>query len=452
MIIYEKFFEKVTNNKELIDNLLMLKDSSWSKLSFKKRIECFEFIVNEVSSLYPELGKPNFDFKLLSDDASGEDSPDGTYLNIKMIEEGNPFEILATLLHEVRHYFQRIADEKFIENGSVHPLFTEEQLNSMHINLGRSKLYNASNYISPGDINGNAYNLQPIEYDAERFSYEFMNRFKSAFLNEEIDIVNCEAGNFGFSEILKIYNGNDEDIINFNKIYLYDYEDMVNDNNVIFKSDSKKYNQYIKWLDKMYYLNDVQLFTLMGPAFLEKLDKETKCSLINCYLEFNNSEDRIVCDNGDYYFKELLLNLDENSTYLLMEPFFLHVADLKIKEIIKQDDSKLISIEKDIKLNLAIEENIIKEENNPLLYRLQPYVWYKYGFIVREYLKLIQSIDKPYKGNFNYFSDFKIFLKKYDNSSMDKKIEILYGKGIEEVYNDMISKMKRNLDKGNRTI
>ena len=83
-------------------------------------------------------------------------------------------------------------------------------------------LYNVSNYISPGDINGNAYNLQPIEYDAERFSYEFMNRFKLAFLKEEIDIVNCEAGNFGFSEILKIYNGNDEDIINFNKIYLYD--------------------------------------------------------------------------------------------------------------------------------------------------------------------------------------------------------------------------------------
>ena len=42
---------------------------------------------------YPELGKPKFDFMLLGDGQSGEDSKDGTYLNVKMIEEGNPYEI-----------------------------------------------------------------------------------------------------------------------------------------------------------------------------------------------------------------------------------------------------------------------------------------------------------------------------------------------------------------------
>ena len=452
MNIHNEFFKKVTSNKTLVDNMLMLKDDVWSNLSYRKRINCFESIINEISSLYEELGRPNFMFKLLSDDAAGEDSQDGTYLNIKLIEDGNPFEILATLLHEMRHYFQREADEIFTKTGIIHPLFTEDQMESIHTNLGRSMLYTASNYIYPSDINGNEYNLQPIEYDAENFSYEFMKRFKDEFLKEEIDIINCEAGNLGFINILQKHDENSDDIINFNKIYSYNYEDMINDNNVIFKKDRKKYDDYIKLLDKMNDLNDEQLFSLMGPAFLEQYKKETKCALINCYLEFNNSEDKILFDNGDYYFNGLLLDLNETSTYILMEPFFLHVADLKIKEIIKKDNASLTNIEKDIKINVMDEENIIKEESNPLLYRLQPHILYKYNFIKAEYLKMIHAIDKPYSGNFNYFMDFKIFLKKYDNLSINKKVEILYGKSAKEVYNDMISKMKKNSNKVNKTI
>ena len=75
-----------------------------------------------------------------------------------------------------------------------------------------------SNYIESGDISGIEYNLQPIEYDAEYFSYGFMRKFSQKFLTDEFDVMNCEAANLEFPMIIELHDGNKNDIIDFSKI------------------------------------------------------------------------------------------------------------------------------------------------------------------------------------------------------------------------------------------
>lgn len=450
---YDEFFEKVINNKVLLDNLLKIKEDTWWELSYKERVNAFRIIIDEITSFYPELGKPKFDFILLGENQSGEDSKEGTYLNVKMIEDGNPFEILAAALHELRHYYQRTANEMYEKTGEVHRIFTKEEFDSFNVNLARSMLFVGANYIECSDGSEMEYKLQPIEYDAESFSYEFMTRFKEKYLTDILDITNCEAANLGFGKVKKLHEGNEDDIIKFSDIYHYEYLDFVNNNKAQFMKDKHVYEKFMRMLDKLYYLNDEQIFMLLNPAFLDKYDAQTKVNIINAYLEFNNSEERIIFDEDGYYFKGLLVDTDEEDAYKLMEEFFIHVADLKIKSICsKKDEDIKNSIERDIKINLSCEENVIKEENNPLLYKLQPYMLFKQGFIRDEYLKLINGIDKSYNSSDMYFMDFVRYLKKYDRAQLVKKAEILYGKDFIELYNEMLDKMKHNLEKGNKTI
>ena len=449
---YDEFFEKAVNNEVLIQNLLKLKEDVWWGLSYKERVNAFKVIVDEITSFYPELGKPKFDFVLLGENQSGEDSKEGTFLNVKMIEEGNPYEILAAALHELRHYYQRMADEKYEKTGEVHPMFTKEELDSFNVNLARSMLFLGSNYIECSDTNEMEYKLQPIEYDAENFSYEFMKRFKEKYLTSTIDITNCEAANFGFGRVQELHDGNSDDIIKFNDIYYYNYLDFVNNNRAHFIHDKIVYDRFMKMLDKLYYLTDNQIFMLLNPAFLNRYDAQTKVNIINAYLEFNNSKDKIVFDEDGYYFKGLLVDTEEDDAYKLMEEFFLHVADLKIKEMCnKKEEDVKNAIEKDIRINLSIDENIIKEESNPLLYRLQPHILFRNGFVRDEYFKLIRAIDKSYNSSNMYFMDFERYMKKYDRVQMIKKAEILYGKEFTEIYEEMLEKMKHNLEKRKKT-
>ena len=70
----------------------------------------------------------------------------------------------------------------------------------------------------------------------------------------------------------------------------------------------------------------------------------------------------------------------------------------------------------------------------------------KNSLIKNEYMKLIRSIDSFYEGYKNYFCEFSYYLKKYDNISIIKKAEIMLDKKFDDIYNEMLNKMKKNVN------
>lgn len=444
---HDVFFNKVLNNSILVGCLKKLEARSWDRLSYKEKVDLFKTMIAEFSSFYLELGTPNFEFVFMDEAFSGEDSEKGTFINAKLLMDGNHFEILAACLHELRHFFQDKACKLYKQKGIVHELFSEEEINSFIINIDRSVLYTADNYLElEDDVNREEYYLQPVEYDAENFSYEFMRRLANNFLKDKFDIMNCRYANDWFPSIIGLKKGNKDDIIMFNKIYYFNYLDRINENKVRFKKEEKKSEIINSWLENDVFLDDTKIFILLSSCFLEKYDDSMKVNLLNKYLEYNDCYGRIEFLDDGYYLDGLLLDFKGKITYEIIEPIFSFVANEKINYIVNSDIRDLkYGFEKEIKINLSCDNNFIKEEDNPLFYRLQPSVLFKNNFIKNQYMKLIDSVDSIYEGYNNYFNEFSCYIKKYDSVSLMKKAEILTGKTFESLYDDMLNKMKANL-------
>lgn len=449
---HDLFFKKVMENETLVECFKNLETKKWDKLFFNEKVDLFKTIVDEITDFYPELGKPKFEFIFMETNEAGEESAKGTYINIRMLEDGNHFVVLFTVLHEIRHFFQRTAAAIYEKTGKVHELFTKEELEEFIVNMARSSLLLASNYIDVSDMDRFEYAIQPIEYDAENFAYEFTKRLSKNFLTDYYDVKNCGFACNDFETIRKMHEGNKHNIIDFDRIYKLNYRDMVTRNQPTFRKDKRDYDHYMKWLEKINYLDDTKLFILLSPALIETYDLETRVKLLNAYLEYNDCSKRIELIDGDYYFNDLLFDINETNTYAVFEPLFLQVAMDKIDSIVSKDFDKLkFGFEKEVKINLSSKDNIISEEKSPLFYRLQPYILLRDGYVKNEYMRLIRSVDTMYDGYNSYYFDFEKFLKKYDSLPIIKKAEIMTDKKFEDIYASMIDKMKKNIGMDRKT-
>lgn len=445
----DMFFYKAISNQKVNENLKMLEGNMWENLSFQKKLSIFETIAYEFSSFYPELGNPNIKFIIMDDHFSGQESEEEIFINAKLIEDENHFEVLATCLHEIRHFYQNRACMMYQKEGVIHELFdSKEQIEAFIVNLERSSLFLTSNYIDSYDENKYEYGIQPVEYDADRFSFEFMEKFSDKFLSDEYDIINCKMANETFRNIQKMISNDKYNLFQFNRIYEINYKDNILDNRPYFKREERIAKKTLEMLERIDRLDDSKLFSLMNPCFLQKYDDKTKVELFNRYLANNDCKDKIEYLDDGYYFKGLLFNTKEYNIYKLVEPIFMEVAYQRIESIIKKNYDELkFGFEKEIKLNLEIEENKISKEKHPLYYRIQPYMLFRDMFITNEYFKLIRGIDAVYDTYNNYFSDFSTYIKKYDVNPIANKVEVLTGKKFQDVYQQIINKMKNNIEK-----
>lgn len=452
MKVVKIFFSKILENEKIVRDLEKLKGDIWCMLSFNERIEVFENIIKEISEFYPELGRPNFKFMILDGTSKGEENDDGIFINANMVEYDNCYDILATCLHELRHFYQRSAWDYYEDKGLVHELFdSKEQLEEFNENLKSSALFLNFNYIECGPFSYNEYSLQPIEYDAEQFSSNFLNLFSKKFLKEKADIKSCASVILDFLKFKELQEGNVNNIVEFNKIYQYNYQDNVKENRIDFIKEKVVFDRYMALLERMDYISDFQLFSLLNSCFYKTYDANIKVRLLNTYLRNNDSSSFIEYVGDGYYFNGVLFNSEDFDIYKIMEPLFLQVAHDKVNKIVSKGVNEFkCGFEKEIRINMAIAENFIKEESNPLFYKLQPSVLFINGFVKNQYLNLISAIDTAYSSCNNYFSDFEKYIRKYDSTSIIKKVEILTGKKFNEIYESMINKMKYNLKKASR--
>jgi hypothetical protein len=447
----DDFYSKIISNEKLVYFLGKLKGEIWNNLILSEKIAIFNNIADEICGFYPELGKFNFNFVFLDDNTEGQDSEQGTFINARMLEEEDCFSMLATFFHELRHFYQRKAAELYENTGVVHKLFEKEDLGKIADNMKRSPLYLTSNYIVRTVARENEYFLQPMEYDAEKFSYDIMRRLAREFYKDKNDIDNCIAANEQFADVYKIYRGNRHEIIEFDKLHFFNYQDLINENKQNFKQEKKTFDLYMQKLECLESLDIMTIFTLMAPPLIDKYDDFMKIKVLNAYLSYYGCSERIYMEDGECYFNGCLFNINDSSIYSMVEPLFLFVANQKTLEISRMDDSEIkCKFEKDIKVNISGSNNFIQESKNPLLYRLQPYILHRDSFVKNEYLRMVKGIDCLYDGSYSYFLDFNIFIKKYDSSSFIKKAEILLGKNFRVIYDGIMERMTDDLNEKRR--
>ena len=199
-----KFIEKVFDNKKLVELLLKFKKMEWKKLNNDSKIEVLNEIVDGFNEVYcDDFGKCKFYFIDVNNDKSGETLEDYNVINLNSLGK-NQYTILATILHELRHYYQYKAHRLYLKTNVVHELFKDVNYNDIFINDDISEMFRAENYVVFDDNNFIEYCIQPTEYDAEMFAKEFMKYLADNYLEYTDDVEMCMSSNLEFDQVCQI--------------------------------------------------------------------------------------------------------------------------------------------------------------------------------------------------------------------------------------------------------
>jgi len=443
----QKFIDRVFSNEEIISLLLKLKKSEWKKINNFERIDLLKKIVSELNKIYPEFGECKIDFISIDNDMYGDNVDN--YVRVNINSSDNQFCNISTIMHELRHFYQNKAIELYFENGVIHELFEDSDFKEIVLNNENSQLSRASNYLCSNDNNYIEYNIQPCEYDAESFSKKFMAYLATNYLDSNDDVSLCMNANSEFDDMQKMLKENSRNLINFSKRYKLNYEDYVKDNRAIFISDEVKAKKYIKLLENIDVINKEEVIVLCSPCFWDKYDFEIKISLLNRYLELNDLSLDIKAGNN-----EIIINnkkVKSNNVFEIMDLLFNEMANKEIERILaKNNQRKLMRVEREIRLNFKNEFNQIKKEENPLFYEVQPYMLYKNNYVLRNFYDFFRCLDVLYDSRDNFYDLYSKYIKKYDVECLMKKVKILTGVEFEDFYDKMLSKMSNRKNKMNR--
>lgn len=441
------FYDKVMKNDRLVQILRCFNCKKWNKLSAEKKISLFKEINKIINTFYPELGESKFGFANASNAELGSTIDDKFIINVEaLVELDNHMELLATYLHELRHFYQNSSIELYNKTGVVHELFSQEELLKIRENNQISAMGNVQNYIINVPSLEVEYSIQPTEYDAEMFAMNFMNSLANKFYYDNIDKINCMTANYQFNEVLKVIKKNDNDIFDFKKMYYLNYEDYVKENKSTFETDKIFFDKYIKLVDDIDSLNINNIGILFEDCFWIRCSKEKKLSILEKYIDLLGYREfiKLKYDNNLLYVNDN--GIDFNDSFDVLELLLDEMSDIDIANILsKSKDNNLSDFEKAIILNFASDENVVQKEQNPLFYSVQPYVLYKNRFIMEHINHVFESIDTMYGEKYNNFSKLDRFYKKYDSDTKIKKIEKLTGKKFKQIYKEMILNMTKTV-------
>lgn len=308
----DTIFENLFNDKEfleVVDGFL-----SGKKVKEDALLKIFEMLNNA-------YGHPEFKLILNNDknvtNPMGESDETTVYLYLN--NNLNKYLLLATLLHEYRHSVQYNEVKK--DSG----IYTEEMLKQASANQYITMFNHDYNYVTTdvaGYYNQLAYIMQPIEFDAERFSEKAMRMILSNIPRKH---------NFDFKHnflnyyaALKFFNNQ--------KMSIYSYYNYLEINSVS-KSIGEETEDYIYLADSLNKCNDfaaaIKIFkhrNFNGLVFGEKMIvyKEI-CKKYNLNIEYNKDKNLIVVNNKTIPIKTL-------SDYEILEKILLYSAYSLVKD------------------------------------------------------------------------------------------------------------------------
>lgn len=436
------FFEKTLENRHICKIYEKLNGEYWQSLTSEERIELITEFFNLLCNVYPEFSEYRLYVLSSSYDSRGYSSLNECLINMSLIESDYPFDLVYSLLHEIGHHFDDVACSMYSRDFIVHELFNKEEIEAISVNKQRSFYYTCQNYIDCDDVNNiYEYYIQPVEFYAEKFAFDFMQGFKKNYLKDPINLVELECVCEEFISICDHVDFNEEDIINFNKIYRLNYEDLVNDNAPIIRTERYSASEYMELLDSIENIDREDIMIFFVPCFWDRLLSNQRVEVLKRYFKLNGYDFEVSLEGDSIVVNNKVL-VDEN--YFSMPEFvFNEVADEELRRLFSKNEDELSKTERNVINNLK-SSNIIDKESNPLFYEIQPYKEFKNKIIINE-LKQLYKLACKFSEDNMYLDEFvKVYLK-YDINAMKQKAKILTGDTSLESYNKIVKNSKKKM-------
>lgn len=434
-----KYFDKIEKNEAIKKYITTFSKSIWKELEIDHKLEVISSLVDELNTIYPELGEVAFAPELLYE-TNGVSIDNKILININNINDVNDrFIVLQTIFHELGHFYQNQAMKMYDSEKKIPELFSEEELKNVKKNNEISKLNSVENYIQCDDNNFLEYFVQPLEYDTERFSYELMVKFREKLFSDNSDLRAIDASINDFKFIDNLINLNKNNFIQFNKMYHLNYEDYLKNTREFFIKDEIKSESYYKKMENLGELGLYDTMSLFDYCFWNTYTPFNKMILINKYLELMGFSFDVICDDNTTKINNK--KVDSNYPFDVLEVIFNEMADEEIKRILVKK-GKLARYEEEIVLNFN--GNLIEEKDNPLFYNVQPYMLYKRNYILRNFYTFFKVFDKVHDHSSYYFEDYEKYISKYDIETLMKKVEYLMDIKFDDFYDKMLEKMRNN--------
>lgn len=449
MFEYDKVYDRLFENEEFVEILCSFHSSNWDKLNKDERKLLINLFINKYVEIL-EIDKLKFK-KISHKSHSGSYNDASGFVNIngKGIENGSQYDLIDTLFHELRHNFQHRAISK---NLTKYESVDDKTLKLWKLNFFKSPR-GYSNYIDCDGEDKELYIYQPVEKDAfmtgliltkkaysiisgklgkddsfEEYSIMQKNIIMTLFSQEKRYVASRELGE---KRVLELFERNNEEKQLEEKCFKVAQETMK------------------KEISDMSEEEIISLFSVYVWVYLED---DYKIELLQEYdRRVNKGRSPKICLDGNSmlkisdrkYLREDVVDII-NSLYTI---HFRNIAKLSIKGKIKIDEK----MKEDLAINLYSvnkkDVNYIDESDNFLLYSIQPFALFE-GKVIIEWFKKIRQVERDFYGVDSSLYDYMVSF--YDYDKYIPFIEDFYGMPFEDVYNELLEKMKNNIKSINK--
>lgn len=429
------FYVKVFNDEKIVNLLNDYNVNNWCSLTNFERKELLRNLIENICCIYHETEGNKVKF-VSNNESDGAFYEDTEFLNDTFIDDDNPYIILYTFMHEYRHSLQLVAENMYLKDGTIHDAFSEERIKNIVVNDMVSELDITSNYVESGQFDFYEYFIQPLEYDADKFAYNFMQILKEKVSKEDRDAIDKACYDFEEYKNQIVYSR--DEIIDFGRIYKLNYDDYIAANCALIKKENEIADEYFSLLDDLSKLNKNNVFSLFSPCFWRRLDLDKKKILIEKCFEFYGYDFEVTMDSNVYINDEYVPVTD---SYEVAERMFTFMGEVELNKILNKEESELNDFEKSIVYNLS-EGNMIDVEENPFMYHVQPYMYFMHEFIFNMCKTFYLQQENVFENKGNHLDKYKKLIANHDVEAINKKVKMLTNDNPLSAYMKMIKQKK----------
>lgn len=446
MFEYDSFYDNLFANEEFLNLINNFHSSKWEKLDISSK----RAVIDKFMDLYTDILKIENKIKGKKDNRkkySGYylDYTNQVNVNDGMIEKGNPYDVLDTLFHELRHNFQRRA---IVNHLSSLETVSKEEIDSWKENFLTSPA-GYSNYI--GNTNpsiSHMYYYQPVESDAfktglalTKKSYDILSE---KFGKDEKFVEYAKT----WQEIIMLLFSDDETYVSSKKVMEKEVKEYFAKNNKNFEKEKVCLEKAEDLLEKnVEDLTVEEMHCLFSTYVWSHIDFDKQFDLLKRYDELTNEFDKVPIEKqGNSAFKVYgAICYNTGITGLLNQIYswqYSVLVDMVLNGKVEFDQDARKELAVNMYKSNRKNVNYIRDRDNFILYSIQPYALYEGKNIYPKVKKVKEDIYKMYEIE---DTKYDTILDYYDYTKYVPYVEKFFEKPFEEIYNDLVNSMKKRI-------
>ena len=449
MITYDKNYDILFNSEKFIDVLCKFHSSHWENCNIGERID----IIKEFVTIYCEIFKiKNLKVKMIDTTHSGSymDYKNWVNVNKDLIINGNQYDVMDTLFHELRHNFQHRAIAGNIDNEIEK--VDENNVKEWKMNF-KSSPTGYCNYISTKGEKSHLYYYQPVEADAFRCGLSLTR--KAYFIISKMKGNDVEFKEYGkmYRDYIMTYFSKEEEFVAIFEKNRKEIFAMYEENNEKFKLEKEclkkaKVLMNEKNIVDMSLEEICSLFSVFVWAYLED---DYKVSLLKEYDKRVNNHKPIKIEMvGNSTFRINGIIHDRSQILSILNTMFSFEYKKKVEAIVKGKESCPANLKEELEVNMYEHDgkkiNFIEDSDNFTMYSIQPFALYEAKVIIEQFKKVKECEVNFYGVNEESFENMIDF---YDYDKYIPYIEKFFEKPFKEIYDELVKKMRGKINKIN---